>query len=204
MTLDALRNAGVEVRYLLATVTEEVRRVSMHGVRIDLLRAQAAAIGLPLEIAWLPRQASNDIYKERFAAALEPFIRDGGHRVAFGDVHLADVRQWRKEFMGELALQAEFPIWQQPTPELVERFLACGARAWITCVDPAQLSPAFAGRALDRETLRAFPEGADPGGENGEYHSFVWDGPWLADPVACRPGERVERDGFVFCDLEPA
>lgn len=203
MTLHALQQSGVEVRALVATVTEEYRRVSMHGVPVTLLAEQARNIGIRLEIAWLPRRASNEIYRERFAGALAPFREEGCTRVAYGDIHLADVRRWREAFMGELGFAALFPLWGQSPPRLVERFVDLGARAWITCVDPARLPPEFAGRPLDRETLDAFPAGADPCGENGEYHSFVWDGPWLSAPVACRPGRRVQRDGFRFCDLEP-
>lgn len=203
MTLDALQSEGAEVRALLATVTEGVRRVSMHGVREHLLREQARAVGLPLVIAYLPREASNEIYKGRFSGALAP-LRDAGVRdVAFGDIHLADVREWRETFMEELGLGARFPIWGQEPEDVVDRFIGCGARAWITCVDPDQLDPGFAGCALDRETLGRFPPGADPCGENGEYHSFVWDGPWLAAPVSCRPARRVRRSGFEFCELEP-
>lgn len=203
MTLDALQSKGIEVRALLVTVTEGVRRVSMHGVREGLLREQARAIGLPLTVAYLPREASNDIYKDRFSRALAP-LRDAGVRdVAFGDIHLADVRAWREAFMVELGMVARFPIWGHEPADVVDRFIGCGARAWITCVDPDQLDPGFAGRALDRETLARFPPGADPCGENGEYHTFVWDGPWLAAAVSCRPTQRVRRDGFEFCELEP-
>lgn len=204
MTLDALNRRGIAVRALVATVTETVRRVSMHGVPESLLEEQARLIGLPLRIAWLPQEAGNEIYKERFAAALEPFRDEGVERIAFGDVHLADVRDWREAFMRERGMKSEFPIWGESTRGLVERFIALGAKAWITCVDPAQLPPDFAGRPLDRDTLRDFPGGADPGGENGEYHSFVWDGPWFRAPVGCRPGRRVDRGGFRFCDLEAA
>lgn len=204
LTLEALRAGGIRVRALLATVTEDVRRVSMHGVREDLLVQQARAVGVPLAVAYLPRAADNETYKERFGGALRAFREEGIEGVAFGDIHLADVREWREAFMAEIGLRAVFPIWGDSPRALVDRFIGLGGRAWVTCVDPEQLSPDFAGRPLDADTLRDFPEGADPGGENGEYHSFVWDGPWLAEPVDCRPGRRVERDGFVFCDLEPA
>lgn len=203
MTLGVLRSGGVEVRALLATVTEGVRRVSMHGVRESLLRQQARAIGLPLTIAYLPQQASNDVYRDRFAGALAPLRAEGVGHVAFGDIHLADVRAWREAFLAELNMAARFPIWGRSPGEIVENFIECGGRAWITCVDPEQLDPAFAGRALDRQTLDRFPPGADPCGERGEYHSFVWDGPWLASPVPCRPAGRVRRGGFEFCDLAP-
>lgn len=204
MALDALQSGGIEVRALLATVTEDVRRVSMHGVREDLLREQARAIGLPLAVAYLPREAGNDIYKDRFGEALSHLRDEGVRQVAFGDIHLADVRAWREGFMAELGMAARFPIWGRSPRQVVEAFIGLGARAWITCVDPEQLDPGFAGRALDRQTLDRFPPGADPCGENGEYHSFVWDGPWLNAPVACRPAGRVRRGGFEFCELERA
>lgn len=203
MTLDALQSGGVEVRALLVTVTEGVRRVSMHGVRESLLREQARAVGLPLAVAYLPQEASNAIYRERFAGALKPFQLEGISQVAFGDIHLADVRAWREDFMADLGMAARFPIWARSPSEVVEQFIDLGARAWITCVDPEQLDPAFAGCPLDRKTLDRFPAGADPCGENGEYHSFVWDGPWLAGSVSCRPAARVRRGGFEFCELEP-
>lgn len=203
VTLGALRALGIDVRALLTTVTEDVRRVSMHGVRESLLREQARSVGLPLAVACLPRRADNETYKDRFAAALAPFREEGVREVAFGDIHLADVREWREAFMGELGMACRFPIWGRSPAAVVEEFIGLGGRAWITCVDPAQLDPDFAGRPLDRRTLDGFPPGADICGENGEYHSFVWDGPWLSSPVRCRPGRRVQRDGFAFCELEP-
>lgn len=202
MALGALHAAGAEVCALLATVTEGVRRVSMHGVRESLLREQARSVGLPLAVARLPQRASNEIYKDRFAAALAPFRKEGVRGVAFGDIHLGDVRAWRESFMDELGVAARFPIWGRCPVGVVEEFMDLGGRAWITCVDPEQLDPGFAGRPLNRRTLDDFPAGADPCGENGEYHSFVWDGPWLAAPVACRPGRRLRRGGFEFCDLD--
>lgn len=202
MTLGALRDSGVEVSALLVTVNGDAGRVSMHGVREGLLRDQARSIGLPLAIARLPQEADNAEYKARFGEALAPWRDAGVRQVAFGDLYLADVRAWRESFMEELRMTARFPLWGHSTRTLVDRFLALDARAWITCVDPAQLDPAFAGCPLDRSTLERFPPGADPAGENGEYHTFVWDGPWLSAPVPCRPGRRVMRGGFAFCELE--
>lgn len=200
MALHALVGSGVEVRALLVTLAGEKRRVSMHGVPEDLVREQARAAGLPLAVAHMPEAAPNDVYRRCFAEALAPF-RDVA-RVAFGDLHLADVRAWREAFMAELGVSAVFPIWGRQTRHLVADFIALGGRAWITCVDPSRLAPAFAGRPLDAATLEALPEGVDPAGENGEFHTFVWDGPWLQRPVACRPAGRFQQGGFAYCDLE--
>lgn len=198
-----LQEGRCEVSSLLTTVTESYDRISMHGVRRSLLEAQAAALGLPLTKVWIPKECPNEIYEARMREALLGFHRQGIRRVAFGDIFLEDLRKYREENLARLGMEAVFPLWKKDTQELARRFIADGFRAVITCVDPRAVDGSLAGRAFDGDFLAALPPGADPCGENGEFHSFVHDGPVFARPVAHRVGEVVERDSFVYCDLLP-
>ena len=188
---------------LLTTVTTPYDRISMHGVRRVLLERQARALGRELATVELPVPCSNEIYEERMAEALAPWIERGVEEVAFGDIFLEDLKRYREERLAPVGLRARFPIWGRDTGELAREFVDAGFRAVVTCVDPKVLDGSFAGRLIDRAFLADLPEGVDPCGENGEFHSFVVDGPIFAEPVACEVGEVVERDGFVFCDLVP-
>lgn len=197
------RASGVEVVGLLTTLNEAYDRVAMHAVRAELLRAQADAVGLPLTEVPLPWPCSNAQYEAAMGRALEDARRGGITVVAFGDLFLEDVRRYREERMAGTGLQPRFPLWGQPTDALARRMIAGGLRARLTCVDPRQLAPAFAGREFDEAFLAALPPSVDRCGERGEFHSFAYAGPMFERPVAIRGGEIVERDGFVFADLLP-
>jgi uncharacterized protein (TIGR00290 family) len=187
---------------LLTTVTEEYDRISMHGVRSSLLRAQAAAIGLPLTSVTIPRAASDQIYQERMGVEMLRVRQAGVHTVAFGDLFLEDVRAYRERMLDQVGMRAIFPLWRRPTATLAEEFIDAGYRAILTCVDTQQIPASFAGRDYDRPMLDDLPPDADRCGENGEFHTFVYDGPTFATGVACARGERLLRDErFMYCDL---
>lgn len=191
-----------EVCALLTTVTEDFDRISIHGVRRALLESQAAALGLPLEIALIPALCSNDDYERSFGAALERCRKHGIDTVAAGDIFLQDVRDYRETLLARHGMKALFPVWGRPTAQLAQDFVNAGFRAILSCVDTHALNASFAGRAFDEHLLRDLPSHADPCGENGEFHTFVWDGPLLRRPVRCVTGETVLRDDrFAYCDL---
>lgn len=195
------RDAAYDVRALLTTVTEGYGRISMHGVRRDLLRAQAASTGLPLVEASIPPECPNDVYEQRMGQALTAAALQGIDHVAYGDLFLEDIRNYREAMLAAGEKQGVFPLWGRDTRALAGEFLDAAFRAYLVCVDPKALDPSFAGRAFDRALLRDLPPDVDPCGENGEFHTFVWDGPVFRSPVPCRPGDVVHRDGFVYCDL---
>jgi uncharacterized protein (TIGR00290 family) len=202
--LHVLREHGVEVTGLLTTVSGPFERVAMHAVRLDLVRAQAEAVGLPLLEVRIPSPCPNELYEAAMAEALAEARGQGTTAVAFGDLFLEDVRRYREERMAGTGLRALFPLWGRPTRDLAEEMLAAGLKAVLTCVDPRALPRELAGRAFDASLLRELPPGVDPCGENGEFHSFAWDGPAFRRAVPVRVGEVVERDGFVFADVLPA
>lgn len=204
--LHSLQRAGdVDVAGLLTTINAAFDRVAMHAVRRQLLVSQADALGLPLVIVPLPWPCSNSEYE----AAMKHGLSEASERfqiagVAFGDLFLQDIRRYREEKMAEFTdLSPYFPIWESPTDKLAREMIASGLKATITCVDPRKLDRSFAGRLFDNQFLADLPAGVDPCGENGEFHSFAWDGPMFRRPVPIRSGEVVERDGFVFADLLP-
>jgi len=195
---------AVEVVALVTTVTRDFDRVSMHGVRRSLVRAQAMALGLPLIEVEIAAGAGNDAYEAAFAHALGALGDAGVREMAFGDLFLADVRAYRERQLRAAGWRGRFPLWGEDTRALARRFVADGYRAILVAVDPRQLDPAWVGRDLDRAALDELPAGVDPCGENGEFHTFVWDGPIFSRPLAVVRGERVERDGFWFSDLHAA
>jgi uncharacterized protein (TIGR00290 family) len=202
MALHALlQEKDVHVAGLLTTVTEGFERVSMHGVRRELLYRQAESIGLPLQEVYIPPQCVNPIYEARMEAAMRSALGQGIRRVAFGDIFLEDLRAYREKNLARVGMEAIFPIWKRDTRELARNFVDLGFRALAVCVDPRVLNRSFAGRELDESFFRDLPTQADPCGENGEFHTFVYDGPIFQKPVKCRRGKVVERDSFVFCDL---
>ena len=204
MALHALRQASdCRVTALLTTITEEYDRVSMHGVRRALLERQAESLGLPLHPVLIPPQCINQTYEERMKEALAQHFARGVRRVAFGDIFLEDLRVYREKNLAQVGMQAMFPIWKRDTRELAKEFLRLGFRAISVCVDPRVLNPSFAGRELDASFFADLPAGADPCGENGEFHTYVFDGPIFKTPIAFRVGEKIMRDGFCFCDLLP-
>src|SRR6266853_707387 len=204
MALHALQSAqSHRVTSLLTTVTEEFDRISMHGVRRVLLERQAKSLGLPLHAVLIPPQCINATYEARMKDALAQYFALGVRRVAFGDIFLEDLRAYREKNLGQVGMQALFPIWKRDTHELAREFVRLGFRAITVCVDPRVLDASFAGRELDASFFADLPPGADPCGENGEFHTFVFNGPVFKTPIAFRVGEKVLRDGFCFCDLLP-
>jgi uncharacterized protein (TIGR00290 family) len=203
LALWMLRRAQLEPEALITTVTEGYERISMHGVRRELLAQQAEALGIPLVEVMIPPGCVNDVYEARMAEAFAAAPLFGVEAVAFGDLFLEDVRAYREERLAAGGRRGLFPLWGRDTTALAREFLEAGFEATLVCVDPRALDPAFAGRAYDELLLAELPPGVDPCGENGEFHTFVQAGPIFAQPIACEPGEIRERDGFVFCDLMP-
>jgi uncharacterized protein (TIGR00290 family) len=189
-----------EVTGLFTTVNAAFDRVAMHAVRVELLRHQAQAVGLPLQLIEIPYPCSD----EQYAAAMADFVararNDEVRCMAFGDLYLQDVRRYREERMQGTGIEAVFPLWERPTRELLQEMLAGGLRACLTCVDPRVLPANFAGRELTPALLESMPANIDPCGENGEFHTFVFDGPMFTQPLDIETGDVVERDGFVFAD----
>ena len=203
MALHVLRQQGeVRVAGLLTTVTEGYERISMHGVRRALLLRQAAAIGLPLQEVRIPPQCVNPVYEARMREALISQKAAGVRRVAFGDIFLQDLREYRERNLAQVEMTAIFPIWRRDTRELAGDFCRIGFRAIAVCIDSQKLGREFAGRELDESFFRDLPSGVDPCGENGEFHTFVYDGPIFSNAIEVERGEVVERDGFYFCDLK--
>lgn len=203
--LHALRQAGeVEVVGLLTTTNEAFERVAMHGVREALLEAQAEAAGLPLWKVPLPWPCPNEAYEALMAQACARAVAEGIGAMAFGDLFLEDVRDYRIQKLAGTGLTPLFPIWDPDTAALARRMAAAGLKATLTCVDPRALDASFAGREFDAALLADLPAAVDPCGERGEFHTFAWDGPMFDHPVPVRRGEVVARDGFVFADLVPA
>ena len=204
MALHALlQRKDVQVAALLTTVTEGYERISMHGVRRELLASQAKSIGLPLHEVRIPPQCVNPIYEARMEEALRVHYDRGVRRVAFGDIFLEDLRVYREKDLARIGMTAFFPIWKRDTRELIRCFHAAGFRSIAVCVDPKVLDRSFAGRELDKEFFHDLPKSVDPCGENGEFHTFVFDGPIFASPVPVRICEVLERDSFIYCDLLP-
>ncbi len=188
----------------LTTITTAFGRVSMHGVREELLDRQASALGLPLTKIGIPSPCPDDVYNAVMAEAMEHVAADGVRHVIFGDLFLEDVRAYRVERLAEIGLTGVFPLWGHDTTELAREILAAGIEAWVTCVDPKQLAPSFAGRRYDQAFIEDLPKGVDACGENGEFHTVVTAAPHFRQSIAVRPGKIVERDGFVFADIVPA
>ena len=194
---------SIEVRGLLTTVTEGYERVSMHGVRTELIASQAAALGLTLHTVRIPQAASNEIYEQATLDKLICLRDDGVESVAFGDLFLEDVRAYRERLCARVPISPAFPIWGKPTRELADDFIRSGFRAVLVCVDPRQIDVSHCGSEFDASLLSALPTSVDRCGENGEFHTFVYDGPMFCDPIEAQRGDVVERSGFVFCDLLP-
>jgi uncharacterized protein (TIGR00290 family) len=198
-----LQRSDVRIAAILTTVTEGYERISMHGVRRELLERQAQSIGLPLHEVRIPPQCVNPMYEARMEEALRIHLENGVRKVAFGDIFLEDLRAYRETKLARVGMTAIFPIWKRDTRELIRCFHANRFRAIAVCIDSKVLDPTFAGRELDESFFRDLPPHADPCGENGEFHTFVFDGPIFNSPIPVRTGEVINRDGFVFCDLLP-
>jgi uncharacterized protein (TIGR00290 family) len=203
-TLHLLRqNPEVQVVALLTSFNAEANRVAMHAVRRALVETQAARIGIPLWAVDLPWPCSNVEYEDRMRAVCQRASTENITAVAFGDLFLQDIRDYRERQLQETGLEPLFPVWQIPTEQLGRHMIAAGLKAKITCVDPSKLEKGFAGRDYDLDLLRALPAGVDPCGENGEFHTFVYDAPVFASAIGVETGEIIERDGFVFADVVP-
>lgn len=192
-----------EISVLLTTITEDYDRVSMHGIRRVLVEHQAESLGLPLQKVFISKSTSNEEYESKMRATLTRFQNKGVSAVVFGDIFLGDVRKYREENLAKVGMKGIFPIWKRNTTELAQTFIGLGFKAMVTCVDSKTLNKAFAGRIIDKRFLAELPPNVDPSGENGEFHSFVFDGPIFKWRISHTVGEIVLRDSFYFCDLLP-
>ncbi len=206
MALHALLGSGrYEVVSLLTTVSKQYERISHHGVRVELLEQQAAALNMRLHKLYLhPANCSIEDYEAVMKKAMLEYKEKNVLTVAFGDIFLQDLREYRQRNLAKVGMRAIFPIWGRDTTELVHTFIALGFKAYLTCVDSKKLGAEFAGRPIDPALIRDLPDGVDPCGENGEFHSYVYDGPIFQRPVEVSAGEVVLRDVRYFADLIPA
>ncbi len=195
-----LKDPSIDLIGLFTTVNKEFDRVAMHATRIKLLKQQADACGLPLHIIEIPFPCSNTDYKKIMTEFVVKIQNDNIEAVAFGDLYLEDIRDYRIAQMQGTGIEAIFPCWGIDTKELSQSIIDIGIKANITCIDPKQISPDFAGRVFDQSLLESLPSSVDPCGENGEFHTFVHDSPDFKNPIKIKKGETVERDGFIFTD----
>ena len=202
--LHILRRQGeYEIAGLVTTVNSAFDRVAMHSTRRELVEQQAEAAGLSLRVVDLPWPCSNADYERLMKTMCDEAAAQAITGFAFGDLFLADIRAYRERMLQGTGLEPIFPLWQQPTRALAREMIAAGLRAKLVCVDPAKLAPEFVGRDFDEKLLDDLPPGVDPCGENGEFHSFVYAGPMFRREIPVVAGERVQRDGFWFCDVVP-
>jgi uncharacterized protein (TIGR00290 family) len=192
-----------EIAGLMTTFNAAFDRVAMHSTRRALVEMQAEAAGLPLIAAPIPWPCSNVDYESAMKRVCDQALAQGITAIAFGDLFLADVRAYRERQLKDTGLEPLFPIWGIPTQPLAQEMISAGLRAKLVCVDPKQISPNFIGREFDQTFLHDLPAGVDPCGENGEFHSFVYTGPMFSREIAIVTGEKVQRDGFWFCDVLP-
>jgi uncharacterized protein (TIGR00290 family) len=197
------QRSDVEIAGLMTTVNELYQRVAIHAVRLELLQRQAEAVGLPLQVIDLPSPCTNSQYETAMKEFVGHSQQQGIECMAFGDLFLADIKEYREAKLSGTGITPLFPLWLTPTNELAKEMISSGLRAVVTCVDPRHLPASFAGRAFDEEFLFTLPERVDPCGERGEFHTFAFDGPMFIRPVAIEVGEIVEREGFVYADLLP-
>ncbi len=203
-TLHLLRqDPSIEVVALVTTLNEAFDRVAMHGVRRELLEAQAKAVGIPLWTVPLPWPCSNEEYEARMRGVCDRAIGEGVEAIAFGDLFLADIRAYREKQLAGTGIEPLFPLWQLPTRRLANDMIVAGMRAKVAVIDPKVAPKGLVGRDFDTNFLNDLPPGVDPCGENGEFHTFVYDGPEFSKPIQVLSGEILERDGFVFADLAP-
>jgi uncharacterized protein (TIGR00290 family) len=200
---DIQRGQDYRVAALLTTITRDYGRISMHGVRRVLLEKQADSLGLPLHQVLISKDATNDEYEMKMGEAFSLYREEGIDSIVFGDLFLEDIRAYREKFLARHKMRGLFPVWKRDTSLFVREFIELGFRAVVTCVDSKILDRSFAGRTIDEEFLLSLPKHVDPCGENGEFHTFVFDGPTFAHPVEFALGEVVLRESFWFCDLAP-
>ena len=192
-----------EIVALLVTINKDYDRISMHGVPRALVEQQARSLGLPIEEVFISKSSSNEEYESKMREVLTKFRQDGISSVVFGDIFLEEVRKYREDNLSKLGMEGIFPIWGEDTAELVRSFITLGFQAVVTCVDSKVLDKRFVGRTLDENFLAELPSNVDPSGENGEFHSFVFDGPIFKQRITYTLGESVLRNSFYFCDLLP-
>ncbi|WP_179884962.1 adenine nucleotide alpha hydrolase [Bacillus sp. AFS015802] len=204
------QDPAFEVDSLLVTLTEGFDRVSIHGVRYKMLKQQSESLGIPLREVWIPQDCPNEVYQERMGNAVSGMLDDGITHMVFGDIHLADVRAYREEMLEGTGITPVFPLWGREVGELGREFINLGFKTVLTCIDLEQLDRSFAGRVYDKDFLQDYPEKCDVCGENGEFHTFVFDGPNFGFPIGYELGEervapdvRTGRDRFLFRDVVP-
>jgi len=201
---EILNTTDYEVRSLITTITEGYDRISIHGVRNELLEQQVESIGLPLHKVSIPKDSTNNQYESALKKVLLKFKNQGINEVVFGDIFLEDVKKYRDELLDKLDMKGIYPIWKVDSKELARKFIELGFKAVTTCIDSQQIDKKFAGREYDSEFLNDLPNSADPCGENGEFHTFVYDGPLFDNKINFKKGEVVLRDNrFYYCDLIP-
>ncbi len=198
---EARRAGAYDIVGAVTTVTDTFARVSIHGVREELLLAQLEAASLPANVVRIPYPCSNEIYEERMAAAMNEAVASGVTHVIFGDLFLQDIREYRETKLKPIGVTPVFPLWHRPTEALAQKMISDCVEAYIATVDLRKLPASFAGRRFDRALLRDLPKDVDPCGENGEFHTFVAAGPMMKGRIAVRVGETVERDGYAYADL---
>ena len=200
---DIQRARKYRVAALLTTVTRDYDRISMHGVRRVLLEKQADSLGLPLHQVLISKDATNEEYEMKMGEAFSVYGEQGIDSIVFGDLFLEDIRIYREQFLARHNMRGLFPVWHRDTSRFIKEFIELGFKAVVTCVDSSVLDKSFAGRLIDEAFISSLPAGVDPCGENGEFHSFVFDGPIFGEPVSFSIGETVRRKSFWFCDLVP-
>jgi len=200
---EVLKSQQYDILTLLTTITEDYDRISLHGVRRILLERQTQSLNLPLEIVSIPKNCTNEEYQDKMAKTLTKFQKVGVSSVVFGDIHLEDVRKYREENLAKLDMKGLFPLWKKDSAQLTRRFIDSGFKAIVTCVNSRLLDKSFVGRTIDESFFAELPPDVDPNGENGEFHSFVFDGPIFKDKISFTTGEVVMRDSLYFGDLLP-
>ena len=197
------KNGDYETVALLTTVTEDYDRISIHGVRRTLLEKQAHALGIPLCKIHIPKTATNEIYETKLNETLYEYQNQEINTIAYGDLFLEDIKQYRENHLSQIGMKTHFPIWKRDTTEFLKTFIALGFKAIVVCVDSKILDRSYAGKMIDEVFLSELPSHVDPCGENGEFHSFVFDGPIFSEKVNFTIGDVVLRESFYFCDLIP-
>ena len=199
-----LNNQDVIVKGLFCTINSEFSRTAMHGVRVELLKKQAEAVGLPLDIIEVPYPCSNKMYE----TIMQDFVNKTQEQkidcFVFGDLFLKDIRSYREDNLKQTGIKPIFPLWEIPTDKLAKEMIDSGLKTIITCIDPKKLSKEFVGRGFDHDFIRDLPDDVDPCGENGEFHSFVYDAPFFQNKISIKVGEIVEREGFIYADIFPS
>ena len=222
-----LRNPDFTIECLLTSVNQQYQRISMHGVRVELLEAQAKNIGLPLKIMQIPEMPTMEVYENVLTETLQEFKKQGITHSVFGDIFLEDLRKYREDKLAQIGFEGIFPLWKIPTPDLIQEFISLGFRTIVVCVNERYLDKSFVGRIIDQDFINDLPENVDVCGENGEFHTFTFDGPLFSNPINFEIGELVYRKyeipknenssdtacdtntseafdfGFWYCDLIP-